>query len=226
MNVKKPESIVLRFVWLESLTQDYSDPEIGKIVRDLYLYAKEGAEPSQYDDRGMRSLWRSMKDGVDKDVAKYQKKSRQATEAINARWSKAQKEIPPNTDVSDGIRSYPTYTHTSTDTVTPTSPPAAPDPRTDTGLAAIIQHFQEAIGDFPRSALDKLQRWREVYPTELICKAIDEAAENGKRSWAYTEGILKSWQADGVRTLGDVEARRESRKKPGKLPETAWKDFT
>lgn len=103
---------------------------------------------------------------------------------------------------------------------------AAPDSRTDTGLAAIIQHFQEAIGDFPRSALDKLQRWREVYPTKLICKAIDEAAENGKRSWAYTEGILKSWQADGVRTLGDVEARRESRKKPGTLPAKEWKDFT
>jgi len=103
---------------------------------------------------------------------------------------------------------------------------AAPDPRTDADLATIIQHFQEAIGDFPRSALDKLQRWREVYPTELICKAIDEAAENGKRSWAYTEGILKSWQADGVRTLGDVEARRESRKKPGTFPAKEWKDFT
>ena len=96
---------------------------------------------------------------------------------------------------------------------------AAPDPRTDTGLAAIIQHFQEAIGDFPRSALDKLQRWREVYSTELICKAIDEAAENNVRKWRYVDGILKSWQVDGVRTLGDVEARRESRKKPGQAPE-------
>lgn len=96
---------------------------------------------------------------------------------------------------------------------------AAPDSRTDSGLSTIIQHFQEAIGDFPRSALDKLQRWREVYPTEIICKAIDEAAENNVRKWRYVDGILKGWQADGVRTLGDVEARRESRKKPGQAPE-------
>ena len=46
------------------------------------------------------------------------------------------------------------------------------------------------------------------------CKAFDEAAESGHRSWKYANGILKSWQADGVRTLGDVEARREARRRP------------
>ena len=102
------------------------------------------------------------------------------------------------------------------------SAPTAADSRTDSELAKIVQHYQQAVGDFPRSALDKLQRWREVYPTELICKAIDEAAENGKRSWAYTEGILKSWQADGVRTLGDVAARREVRNKPKGQQEQRW----
>ena len=76
-----------------------------------------------------------------------------------------------------------------------------------------MQHFQEVIGVFPRSALDKLQRYQEAFSTELICKACDEAAESGHRSWKYVNGILKSWQADGVRTLGDVETRREARKK-------------
>ena len=66
---KSPESIVLRFVWLESLTQDYTNEEIGLIVRDLYSYADRGIEPSQYADRGMRGLWRSMKDGVDNDFS-------------------------------------------------------------------------------------------------------------------------------------------------------------
>lgn len=47
----------------------------------------------------------------------------------------------------------------------------------------------------------------------MICKAFDEAAESGHRSWKYVNGILKSWQVDGVRTLGDVEARRDARKK-------------
>lgn len=85
--------------------------------------------------------------------------------------------------------------------------------RTDSDLAGIVQHFQEVIGTFPRSALDKLQRYRDSIPAEVICKAFDEAAESGHRSWKYANGILKSWQADGVRTLGDVEARREARKR-------------
>lgn len=99
---------------------------------------------------------------------------------------------------------------------------AAADSRTDSGLAEIMQHFERVIGIFPRSALDKLQRWREVYPAEIIRAAIDEAAENNVRKWRYVDGVLKGWQADGVRTLGDVAARREARNKPKGQQEQRW----
>lgn len=91
---------------------------------------------------------------------------------------------------------------------------AATDSRSDLDLAKIVQQYEQTIGQFPRSALGKLQNYRSSIPTEVICKAFDEAAESGHRSWRYVNGILKSWQADGVRTLGDVETRREARKKP------------
>lgn len=228
---KSPESIVLRFVWLENLTQDYTNEEIGRIVRDLYGYARNGTIPPQYLDRGMRGLWRSMKDGVDKDFSKYREKSKKNSEAAKARWVKqTQKddisvvqndtnalcEMRTHTVASDCIHSHPTNTNTNTDTstatVTDTDTPSTA--AADSSFAEIVQHFQEVIGEFPRSALDKLQRWREVYPVEIIQAAIDEAAENNVRKWRYVDGILKSWQADGVRTLGDVEARRDARKKP------------
>ena len=226
MKEKSPESIVLRFVWLENLTQDYTNDEIGKIVRDLYSYAKEGTNPQQYEDRGMRGLWRSMKDGIDKDFAKYREKSEKATASANARWGKAtqassESEMQSNANASekmqthlteyDGMHSHRTYTDicTCTATVTPKAPAASADSRTDSDLAEIVQHFQQVIGVFPRSALDKLQRYRDSIPAEVICLAFDEAAESGHRSWKYVSGILKSWQADGVRTLGDVEARKK-----------------
>ena len=224
---KSPESIVLRFVWLENLTQDYTNAEIGQIIRDLYHYASQGTEPQQYDDRGMRGLWRSMKDGVYKDFSKYREKSKKNSEAAKARWVKqTQKDDVPvaqtdtnalcemrtHTVASDCMRSHPTNTNTDTSTATVTDIPSTA--AADSSLAKIVQHFQEVIGEFPRSALDKLQRWREVYPVEIIQAAIDEAAENNVRKWRYVDGILKGWQADGVRTLGDVEARRDARKKP------------
>lgn len=234
MKEKSPENIVLRFVWLESLTQDYTNEEIGQLIRDLYSYASKGTEPQQYADRGMRGLWRSMKDGVDKDFFKYHEKSQKAAASANARWSKAvqgsvRTEIQSNANASEkmqthltecaGLRSYRTSTCTNTNTATVTSTPeisasTASASEIDSDLAEIVQRFQRVIGELPPSAFDKLQRWREVYPAEIICKAFDEAAESGHRSWKYVDSILKGWQADGVRTLGDVEARREARKKP------------
>lgn len=232
MKEKSPENIVLRFVWLESLTQDYTNEEIGQLIRDLYSYASKGTEPQQYADRGMRGLWRSMKDGVDKDFFKYQEKSQKAAASANARWSKAvqgsvRAEIQSNANASEkmqthltecaGLRSYRTSTCTNTNTATVTSTPeisasTASASEIDSDLAEIVQRFQRVIGELPPSAFDKLQRWREVYPAEIICKAFDEAAESGHRSWKYVDSILKGWQADGVRTLGDVEARREARR--------------
>lgn len=102
------------------------------------------------------------------------------------------------------------------------SAPTAADSRTDVELAKIVQHYQQTIGDFPRSALDKLQKWRKTFPADVLCTAFDEAAEAGHRSWKYVDGILNGWQADGVRTLGDVAARREARKKPAQSPEKEW----
>ena len=241
---KSPENIVLRFVWLESLTQDYTNEEIGQLIRDLYSYASKGTEPQQYADRGMRGLWRSMKDGVDKDFFKYREKSAKATASANARWSKAvqspvRAEMQSNANASEkvqthltecaGLRSRRTSTYTNTATVTSTpeiSASAASASEIDSDLAEIVQHFQRVIGELPPSAFDKLQRWREVYPAEIIRAAFDEAAESGHRSWKYVDSILKGWQADGVRTLGDVEARREARKKPEQPQERKFEVLT
>ena len=81
----------------------------------------------------------------------------------------------------------------------------------DVELSKIVQHYQQTVGDFPRSALDKLQKWRQEYSTEMILLAIDKATEAGKRSWSYINGILSGWKRDGLRTLGDVEANEQSR---------------
>ena len=81
----------------------------------------------------------------------------------------------------------------------------------DVELSKIVQHYQQAVGDFPRSALDKLQKWRQEYSTEMILLAIDKATEAGKHSWNYINGILSGWKRDGLRTPGDVEANEQSR---------------
>lgn len=84
----------------------------------------------------------------------------------------------------------------------------------DVDLARIVQQYEAVIGTFPRSALDKLQGWREVFSVEMILLAINKAAESGKRSWNYINGILSNWQHSGVHTPGDAAASDENHKRP------------
>lgn len=79
----------------------------------------------------------------------------------------------------------------------------------DSELAQIVQRYESSIGMFPRSALEKLQGWREVFSAEMILLAIDKAAEVGRRSWNYVDGILRNWKHEGIRTPGDAAASDE-----------------
>lgn len=209
---------------------ELTDEEFGKFVRAYASYIETGVEPN-FDDRSMRLMWKTVKAFDDMNCEKYESTSAARREAgkrgAMKRWAQEGKGIASDSknskchfansknalSVSDSVAVVDTAT-------------TAANSRTDSDLAEIVQHFQEVIGIFPRSALDKLQRWREVYPVEIIRAAIDEAAENNVRKWRYVDGVLKGWQADGVRTLGDVEARREARKKPEQPQERKFEVLT
>lgn len=85
-------------------------------------------------------------------------------------------------------------------------------PAVDAGLAEIIGSYEENIGSFPPAARDALMCWREIFADDLILLAIKKAALSGVRKWNYINGILKSWKNEGVKTLGDVQARDQRRK--------------
>lgn len=213
---------------------ELTDEEFGKFVRAYASYVETGVEPD-FSDRSMRLMWKTVKAFDDMNCEKYKSTSAARREAgkrgAMKRWAQEGKGIANDNknnkchfansknalSVSDSESDSVAVVDTAT---------TAADSRTDSDLAEIVQHFQRAIGELPPSAFDKLQRWREVYPAEIIRAAFDEAAESGHRSWKYVDGILKGWQADGVRTLGDVEARREARKKPEQPQERKFEVLT
>lgn len=85
-------------------------------------------------------------------------------------------------------------------------------PAADPGLAEIITSFEDNIGGFPPAAKESLLQWRQVFTDDLILLAIKKAALSGVRKWNYVNGILKAWKNEGVKTLGDVQARDQRRK--------------
>lgn len=206
---------------------ELTDEEFGKFVRAYASYIETGVEPD-FSDRSMRMMWKTVKAFDDMNCEKYESTSAARREAgkrgAMKRWAQESKSIANDNKNSkchfaNSKNALSVSDSESDSVVVVDAATTAADSRIASDLAEIVQHFQEVIGDFPRSALDKLQRWREVYPAEIIRAAIDEAAENNVRKWRYVDGVLKGWQADGVRTLGDVEARREARKKPEQQPE-------
>lgn len=98
-------------------------------------------------------------------------------------------------------------------------------PAVDAGLAEIIGSYEENIGSFPPAARDALRGWREIFADDLILLAIKKAALSGVRKWNYINGILKVWKNEGVKTLGDVQARDQRRKPPaGQQPKRSAAD--
>lgn len=213
---------------------ELTDEEFGKFVRAYASYVETGVEPD-FSDRSMRMMWKTVKAFDDMNCEKYKSTSAARREAgkrgAMKRWAQEGKGIANDNKNnkchfanSKNALSVSDSESDSVDVVDTAT--TAADSRTDSDLAEIVQHFQRVIGELPPSAFDKLQRWREVYPAEIIRAAFDEAAESGHRSWKYVDGILKGWQADGVRTLGDVEARREARKKPEQPQERKFEVLT
>ena len=101
--------------------------------------------------------------------------------------------------------------------------------RTDTALAKLIQDYEQEIGGFPRSALDKLQAYRAEAGDEMIHLAIQEAAQHNGRSWSYLDSVLSTWRKEGVKTPGDLAGRREkmrTRRQPQTAPEPPYEVLT
>ena len=91
--------------------------------------------------------------------------------------------------------------------------------RTDEALAKLIQDYEQEIGVFPRSALDKLQAYRAQAGDQMVRLAIQEAAQHNARSWSYVDGVLSTWRKEGVKTPGDLAARREKMRSRRQQPQ-------
>ena len=219
MKDDKHKSVILYAEWKKPL-QNLSLEQKGRIL-DALLDFPDGIIPT-FDDPVLQIAWSFMEGGLQENARKWEatrkKRSDAGKKGNESRWhsSKVDSTCRKNRicdTCDDSIANIAVSGSVSVSAEEESKEETAADSRTDSGLAEIVQQYEQTIGQFPRSALDKLQSYRSSIPTEVICKAFDEAAESGHRSWKYVNGILKSWQADGVRTLGDVETRRDARKK-------------
>lgn len=46
---------------------------------------------------------------------------------------------------------------------------------------------------------------------DVICRAITESADNGKRNFKYILAVLRNWKQDGIKTISQVDERERQR---------------
>lgn len=218
----RPKGLLIPFDKLKLLSI-LDDKAFRKVFLAMAGYVQNGIEPDALEPIE-QIAFESMRPFLNENVKTYQRAVLAHREA--GRKGGRPKKTEDNQMVSDknqmepnGFPEKPTETNSSlkykvqstTDTKVSDMSVVVKQSPVDSDLARIVQHYENIVGAFPRSALEKLQSWRELYNTEMLILAIDTAAEAGKRSWTYINGILTNWKNEGVRTLGDVAASNENR---------------
>lgn len=74
-------------------------------------------------------------------------------------------------------------------------------------MKEIFQLYEKTFGVLNSVNVQSIQYWCEDLSPELLVEALKRS--KGSRSFKYTEGILKKWEAKGVKNMTDVKALDE-----------------
>ena len=81
-------------------------------------------------------------------------------------------------------------------------------------LKSLVDTFQQELGrllsPFEIDDLEKSLK-EDGTSADLIKEALREAVLNGKPNWKYIQAILRNWRHEGIRSVAQVEAKRQER---------------
>ena len=81
-------------------------------------------------------------------------------------------------------------------------------------LKSLVETFQQELGrllsPFEIEDLEKSLK-EDGTSSDLIKEALREAVLNGKPNWKYIQAILRNWRHEGIKSVAQVEAKRQER---------------
>ena len=81
-------------------------------------------------------------------------------------------------------------------------------------LKSLVDTFQQELGrllsPFEIEDLEKSLK-EDGTNADLIKEALREAVLNGKPNWKYIQAILRNWRHEGIKSVAQVEAKRQER---------------
>ena len=105
----------------------------------------------------------------------------------------------------------------------PNTPPLPPNGglgvAADADLGRVFACYEQTIGTPARHMVDEMRDYLQAMSPDVICLAIQEAANHGARNWAYITSILRRCRDTGIRSSVDWEAAESARNKGARQPE-------
>ena len=144
----------------------------------------------------------------------------------NSEVTKTVTETPPSSPLESGpegcLKKLKDRSKESTTTTVPSTVQGTPEINQDpSSRSNIFKFYEENIGLLSPLVAEKLDYWAEDTEEPLVLLALEKAVLAGKRNFSYTEGILKNWTSQGIKTRKAAEiAEREfqRQKEQGKGP--------
>lgn len=70
------------------------------------------------------------------------------------------------------------------------------------------------FGPITKTIQKSLAAWLEKLSPDIVLKALETAAEFGKRNWNYVQALLTDWKANHLQTVRQIDAYLQTRRKP------------
>ena len=190
--------------WTEA-TSKLKDGEKGRLIDAMVVYAATGKDVSDTLTGNEQYLYPMFRAQIDRDRQALASYSQRQSE--NGSKGGRPRKNPKNPPLSDENPKNPPLFSESQNTQKSQDnnnnyevPPLTP-PQGD-GAGGGARYIDEHIPGMTPAHWEELRSFMDDgLPIDLIRHAVDEAAAQGKRTWAYVRGILNRYLTEGITTV-------------------------
>lgn len=192
--------------WTEA-TSKLKDGEKGRLIDAMVVYAATGKDVSDTLTGNEQYLFPMFRAQIDRDrqaLALYSQKQsengskggRPRKNPKNPPLSDENPKNPPLSGESQNTQKSQDNNNNNNNEVPPLTPPQGD------GAGGGARYIDEHIPGMTPAHWEELRSFMDDGLTiDLIQHAVDEAAAQGKRTWAYVRGILNRYLTEGITTV-------------------------
>jgi len=186
-----PDWLFRRFIYFVLAAKEYDSNGLLQPVNDLAWRLRIG------NDACTEALEALSKIGVARETAegwelinfvkRQEREYSDTPDAIRQRKHREKEDVTKKRDTSISVSSSVSVSDSSSDSLTESN---------------IFKLYANEVGLLTPMIADELKDAEKEYPEDYVIDAIHEAVRRNKRSWGYILSILKTWKAQGFKTIG------------------------